>query len=286
MAFQGYGEVELHWHHPPADNETFPGMLREAIAWFQQHGALVSSDPEGRTHFAFIHGNWALDNSLPICGVSRELDILFQHGCYADFTFSTIGTYAQPRKINAIYYATDTNEPKSYNDGEDVQVGSPVDDRLMIFQGPLHFHWLTGRFEYGALESFALPSHRRINEWIDTNIHVRGRPEWVFVKVYSHGMLAAVRDWTISPARRAGGRRWSAAAGRHDIGGGERRRLLWRGEYAEDKAAGIECPGEEEDSSPRRDLREWRLPWVYLSMIDDLFRGKALVEGRGGAVAC
>jgi hypothetical protein len=58
------------------------------------------------------------------------------------------------------------------------------------------------------------------------------------------------------------------------------------GRTPRDKAAGIECPGEEEDSSPRRDLRERQLPWVYLSMIDDRFRGKALAGGRGGAVAC
>jgi hypothetical protein len=55
---------------------------------------------------------------------------------------------------------------------------------------------------------------------------------------------------------------------------------------AEDKATGVECPGEEEDSSPRRDLRELTLPWVFLSMNDDLLRGKALAEGRGGAAAC
>jgi hypothetical protein len=99
-------------------------------------------------------------------------------------------------------------------------------------------------------------------------------------------MLAAAGDWTISPAGRGGGRRWWVGAVWQEIGGGGRRRLLWSGEYAEDKAAGIECPGEEEDSSPRRDLRERRLPWVFLSMIDDLLRGKALVGGRGGGVAC
>jgi len=191
MAYQGYGEVEFHWHHAPASNETFTGMLREAIAWFQRYGAMISSGPEPRTHFGFIHGNWALDNSLPICGVSRELQILFQHGCYADFTFSTIGTLAQPRKVNAIYYPAKGEGPKSYDDGVDAEVGVPVDDRLMIFQGPIRFHWLSGHFEYGAVESFAPPSPRRIHEWLDANIHVRGRPEWVFVKVYSHGSQSA-----------------------------------------------------------------------------------------------
>jgi hypothetical protein len=193
MAYEGLGEVELHWHHPPANNETFPGMLKEALGWFQQYGAMVSSGVDPQTHFAFIHGNWALNNSLPICGVSREVDILFQHGCYADFTFPTIGSIAQPRKVNSIYYARHTEGRESYASGDDVRVGAPVDDRLMMFQGPMHFHWLSGRLEYSAVESFALPTSRRIREWIDTHIHVLGRPEWTFVKVYSHGIQSATK---------------------------------------------------------------------------------------------
>lgn len=161
-------------------------MLKEAIAWFQQYGALISSGPQPETHFAFIHGNWALDNSTPDCGVNNELDILFKQGCYADFTFSTIGTDAQPGKINSIYYVRDTDDPKSYDDGQDAEVGNSVNDRLMIFEGPLGITWDFG-LEYGAVESYAIPTPARIHRWIDANIHVRGRPEWVFVKVYSHG---------------------------------------------------------------------------------------------------
>ncbi len=28
---------------------------------------------------------------------------------------------------------------------------------------------------------------RRVATWVDQNIHVEGRPEWVFVKVHTHG---------------------------------------------------------------------------------------------------
>jgi len=195
MAREGYGEVELHWHHPPATDQTFPAMLQEAIAWFQRHGALVSSGPDRATHFAFIHGNWRLDNSSPDgkCGVNRELDILFQHGCYADFTFSTIGTPSQPAKVNSIYYATDTPEPKSYDTGIDAQVGKPVDDRLMIFEGPISYSLLHG-VEYAAVEGYdpdLWANEKRVERWIDCDIHIHGRPEWVFVKVYTHGASGA-----------------------------------------------------------------------------------------------
>jgi len=191
MAFEGYGEVELHWHHPPATSATFPRMLEEAIQWFQRNGALISCGSNPGTHFAFIHGNWALDNSQPKCGVNDELDILLKYGCYADFTFSTIGTPSQPKKINAIYYALDTNGPKSYNSGIDAEVGRPINDRLMIFEGPIAFEFRKMGLEYGAVESYALPDQKRINRWIDTNIHIKGRPEWVFVKVYSHGIQSS-----------------------------------------------------------------------------------------------
>jgi hypothetical protein len=48
----------------------------------------------------------------------------------------------------------------------------------------------------------------------------------------------------------------------------------------------MRCPGEEQRSSPGRDLREWALPWVFLSMIDDLLRGKVLAGRRDGGAAC
>ena len=185
---EGYGEVELHWHHPPSDSDRFPQMLDEALSWFRRYGVGVSGNSEGRTQFGFIHGLWALDGSQPRCGVNRELDILFRSGCYADFTFSTAGTVSQPRKVNAIYYATDTDAPKSYDDGEDVRVGRKVDDRLMIFQGPIGFDWMRARLDYAAVENYAPPTPARISRWIDADIHVKGRPEWVFVKVYSHGI--------------------------------------------------------------------------------------------------
>jgi hypothetical protein len=187
-ARDGYGEVELHWHHPPTISARFPRMLAEALPWFERYGAMISSGPDGRTQFGFIHGLWALDGSQLRCGVNRELDILFRAGCYADFTFSTAGTISQPRKINAIYYATDTDAPKSYDVGDDVVVGRPVSDRLMMFEGPLSIDWLRLRIEYAAVENYVIPSPVRISRWIDTNIHVVGRPEWVFVKVYSHGI--------------------------------------------------------------------------------------------------
>ena len=117
---------------------------------------------------------------------------MFFKSYYADFTFSTIGTDCQPRTVNSLYYVKDEpNFPKSYDLGVEAEVAKPVNDRLLIFEGPIAFIWKGAGLEYGAVENYAIPSPKRINAWIDANIHVRGRPEWVFVKVYSHGCQSA-----------------------------------------------------------------------------------------------
>jgi hypothetical protein len=56
-----------------------------------------------------------------------------------------------------------------------------------MFQGPISFHWDVS-FEYGALESYAIPSLKRIKRWLDSHIHVENTPEWSFVKLNSHGI--------------------------------------------------------------------------------------------------
>ena len=191
MVYKGYGEVELHWHRPPEIAQKFPHMLEEAIDWFHKYGALMSSEPPYLTHFGFVAGNWDLDNCRGLTGINNDLEVLYRHGCYADFTFSTIGTDCQPRMVNTIYYAfDDPKKPKSYDVGVPVQVGKPRKG-LMIFEGPLLFTWKNAGLEYGAVEYYAVPNSERINRWIDANVHVKGKPEWVFVKVYSHGCQSA-----------------------------------------------------------------------------------------------
>ena len=104
----GYGEVELHWHHSKMNNKTFARELAADLGFLQGYGIALSSQRTPRSQFGFIHGNWALDNSQPQrCGVNLELTILRNQGGYADFTFSTIGTVSQPFQINSIYYAVD-----------------------------------------------------------------------------------------------------------------------------------------------------------------------------------
>lgn len=200
-AFEGLGEVEFHLHHGHDTHETFSARLREGLDWFGRWGAMITAERSPRRRFAYIAGNWALDNGAgddAVSGCNTELLALKEAGCYADFTFPALGSRAQPRITNAIYHATDDPGPKSYDDGQPAEVGRPAAGDLTLFQGPLWVDRREGRFHDGALESGNPPSPRRLRPWLAANVHVRGRTDWIFVKLHTHGMQS--RDAMLSPA--------------------------------------------------------------------------------------
>lgn len=194
---EGYGEIEIHLHHCDDSSATLREKLRAAVAHWRAAGALGTWPDSGRPAFGFIHGNWALDNSRieagrNYCGVNDEITILAQEGCYADFTFPALKHMAQPRQSNSIYYAADDpNRPKSHDRGQPVIVGSRPSGDLVIIQGPLCLRRQQGRLlprpEDGDLTGANPPSSERVDAWVRTAIHIPGRPEWVFVKLHTHG---------------------------------------------------------------------------------------------------
>jgi len=195
---RGYGDVEIHLHH---DNDT-PEGLREKLVNFktvlyERHGLLRRDKKTGKIMYGFIHGNWALDNSRRDgrwCGVNNELIILKETGCYADFTLPSAPSDTQTSKINSIYYAKDDPEkPKSHNTGIDVTSGKKPGEDLMIIQGPLAVNWnrrkygIFPRIETGEISYSNPPTLERVDLWVKQHIHVRGKPEWIFIKIHTHG---------------------------------------------------------------------------------------------------
>lgn len=195
-------EVEIHLHH---DRDTAEGLrekLETGKSNFAKHG-LLTRDSTGRIRYGFIHGDWALDNSLPggrHCGVRNEFAVLAATGCYADFTMPSMPSPTQARLVNSLYYATATDLPRSYDRGEPVCAArNPADadrrpdGRLLMVQGPLGFNWewrkwgILPRIENGDLTGANPPGPHRLRVWERLNIHVRGRPEWLFVKLHTHG---------------------------------------------------------------------------------------------------
>lgn len=202
-------EVEIHLHH---DGDTADGLrekLERGKAALQRHGWLAR-DPTGAVRYGFIHGDWALDNSHPAgrhCGVKNELAVLRTTGCYADFTMPSMPSPTQARIVNQLYYARGTERPRSFDTGEPVSVPSlqpsktptppagerPAPGELLMIQGPLGLNWewrkwgVLPRIENGELTGANPPAPHRLRVWERLNIHVRGRPNWLFIKLHTHG---------------------------------------------------------------------------------------------------
>ncbi|HXS03353.1 MAG TPA: hypothetical protein VN731_02675 [Rhodanobacter sp.] len=198
LCAEGYGEIEIHLHHDDDTPENFKlTITRFNELLHERHGALSRDPSTGQLRFGFIHGNWSLDNSRADgrwCGINNELILLRELGCYADFTLPSAPSDTQTRMINAIYYATDDPlRPKSHDSGEPVRVGGSASGDLMIVQGPLGLNWRTRRLgvmpriENADVRRGCPPTPDRVDAWIHAGIHVEGRPEWVFVKVHTHG---------------------------------------------------------------------------------------------------
>lgn len=191
---EGYGEVELHLHHDGDTAEELRGDLARYVGAYAEHGHF-SRDPSGRPRYAFIHGNWCLSNARPDgrwCGVDEELPLLWDTGCYADFTFPSAPDVCQPNVVNRIYWPVgDLARRRAYEQAERARVGRTYDDRVLMVTGPLTLarrpRSLSLRIESSAITAKDPGTRARVRSWVSQAIHVEGRPEWVFVKVHTHG---------------------------------------------------------------------------------------------------
>ncbi|MDP5130332.1 MAG: hypothetical protein NWQ54_05580 [Paraglaciecola sp.] len=205
LCAKGYGEIEIHLHH---DNDTAENLHKTltnfAKTLHHEHGALPVNSETGQIQYAFIHGNWALDNSDPCgkwCGVNNELQVLRETGCYVDYTFPSAPHPTQPSTINAIYYANDEPTlPKSHDKGVAMQVGGQPSGDLLLINGPLMLNWKNRKFglmpkiENSDIRTSNPPSKERVDLWVKANIHIEGRPEWRFIKIHTHGAQDADMD--------------------------------------------------------------------------------------------
>lgn len=198
MSREGWGDVEVHLHHDGDTADRLRTFLSDYVEQLAKVHGLLSRDEENRIRYAFVHGNWALDNSRPDgsrCGVNNEITVLLETGCYADLTMPSAPDPCQVRTINQIYYAQDDPErPCSHDRGVSARVGIvPRHDQLLMIQGPLCIRRLDlgrGRkwsLENGNLTSTQHPSIDRLRAWLDCGIGVVNRPDWRFVKLYTHG---------------------------------------------------------------------------------------------------
>jgi hypothetical protein len=197
MVRAGYGDVEVHIHHdsggPNGGGEAeFLGRMRGFLeVLHKRHGLLRERD--GKLVFAFIHGNWALDNSRSdgrYCGLNHEISLLRGLGCYADFTMPCGPHEAQARMLNTIYWAIDDPaRPKSYDWGVPVARGTFGHGDLLMIPGPLGLRWggrLAPRLEIGELAWRNGPSAHRVQRWLELAPRIGSD---LFLKLFAHGAL-------------------------------------------------------------------------------------------------
>lgn len=204
---EGFGEVEVHFHHGVDKPDTAENTrlilkdFRDMLAG--EHKCLSREKPTDSPKYAFVHGNWALGNSAggKFCGVDSELQILADTGCYADFTLPSAPDRSQVPRINAIYQCDNPlTEARPHRSGPGLKVGDQP-TLPIIFTGPLVFDWsrrVRGfpipRIDDGALAQNYPLSPDRLDSWRSAHISVSGRPEWTFIKLYSHGFFEWDQD--------------------------------------------------------------------------------------------
>lgn len=200
MQREGLGEAEIHLHHGVDAPDTAENLRKTLIEFRDclagEHRLLSRSESSDKPMYAFVHGNLALANSYGgrFCGVDNEMEILFDTGCYADMTLPNAPAPTQVSILNQIYECgLPLNQRAPHRKGKSVRVfGNPP--RLpLIFTGPLIFNWTRGllnpRIDDGALSANQPLDAARLRRWTSANITVKGRPDWVFVKLYCHGFF-------------------------------------------------------------------------------------------------
>ena len=194
----GYGDIEMHLHHNhmkpfPDTSQTLKNKILKCIDDYGKYG--IFCQPNGNPRFAFIHGDWSLDNSggSHICGVNDELTILRECGCYADFTFPCL-SQSQPAMVNKIYYALDNPETaKSYNHGVPVALNRTQPGKsLMLIQGIMGVRYEKEKktrvaIEYCDLSYNCNPTTCRVNFWVKNALSIHGQPNFKFIKLHTHG---------------------------------------------------------------------------------------------------
>lgn len=210
----GWGEVEIHLHHGVHAPDT-SAATRAMLAGFRDrlvhHGLLSSWDGDGRPRYAFVHGNWALANSSGgrFCGVDDELAILAETGCYGDFTLPSAPDPAQTATVNTLYECTlPLSQRAAHRRGRRLTVGRAPTTFPLIMQGPLalDFSRTGARFVIPRIENAEVSARRpitarRIAIWRRMAVTVRGRPDWVFIKLHCHGMDERDRDAMLGAGR-------------------------------------------------------------------------------------
>jgi len=211
----GWGEIEIHLHHGIPAPDTAQNTRRQLQEFrdvlASDHGCLSYVDGSGPPKYAFGHGNFALANCAGgrFCGVDDEMQILADTGCYADLTLPTASFHpAQIAKINSLYEcALPLGQRAPHRRGRDLERGQSPEVFPLIVQGPVMLHFFPSRSRRVGIENGAITRRNplslpRLRLWKQAGISVRGRPDWLFIKLHCHSMDPTQQDAVLGDAMR------------------------------------------------------------------------------------
>ncbi len=204
---EGWGEVEIHLHHGIPNPDTADNTRRQLVEFRDKlasdHGCLSYVGGSDSPRYAFVHGNFALANSAAgrFCGVDDEMQLLADTGCYADLTMPAAPFHtAQIAKINSLYEcALPLSQRVPHRSGRDLMRGRPPQLFPLMVQGPLMPQWFPSPSGKAGIENGAITRRNplslpRLRLWKQAAISVRGKPEWLFIKLHCHGMDPTQHD--------------------------------------------------------------------------------------------
>jgi hypothetical protein len=203
MQSEDLGETEIHLHHGVEKPDTAENLRRSLVDFRDvlaaEHRLLSRFEEDSQPKYAFVHGNLALANSCGgrFCGVDEEMQILRETGCYVDMTLPSAPDQSQVPMLNQIYECgLPLAEKVPHRTGRAVEVFGNQPKLPLIFTGPLVFNWTrrikgfpVPRIDDGALVYNQPMDLARFNRWLSANITVKGRSDWIFVKLYCHGFF-------------------------------------------------------------------------------------------------
>ena len=225
LCADGTCDVEVHLHHFDDTASGFQQKIRTFTAQLHENHGLLHVH-NGRLVFGFIHGNWALDNSHPDgfgCGVTGELQLLRDLGCYADFTMPSFPSPTQSRILNQIYWTTgDPGKPRGFDYGVEATIGGGVRGDLLMIPGPAGVRYrdrVLPRSETGELAVYDLPTPYRIERWLALAPRLG---DDIFLKLYGHSAREDNAEALLGSESKEGAfasmfRSLHAAARRHNL---------------------------------------------------------------------
>lgn len=202
--FNELGEMEIHIHHDGNKTEEIntkemSDYIDSYLAKMNRYGACLTTTTKPKAYFGFVHGIWALDNSFKdtngirrYCGINNEIDLLISKGCYADFTLPYYGGTQGPYKWkDKIMITKDSPEPASYDMLENIREVAfkgerPKPNELLLIPGP--------STDSNNIDWHGPRTLDRMKKWIKANIHVKGKDNWIFIKLYTHSSQVSERE--------------------------------------------------------------------------------------------